>query len=257
MRIGVDACCWSNRRGFGRFTRELLKALLSIDEKNEYWFFVDKDTASVNGFPEGARIVTAPTHESPTQAASAEGRRSLRDLWVMTREVRKHDLDIFFFPAVYSYYPILNRTKIVVTIHDMIPELHPDEVFPNKKLRLFWQMKQYLALRQAKLILTVSDNSKREIVRLCNIPESRVSVVSEGANSAFRVLSHDRERDVVLHRYDLKHSEPFLLYVGGISPHKNLRHLVDVHSELLRDPDYSDVKLVLVGDYKGDSFYSD
>jgi glycosyltransferase involved in cell wall biosynthesis len=173
------------------------------------------------------------------------------------RAVWKHNLNLFFFPATYSYYPILNRTKIVVTIHDTIPELHPEAVFPDRKLRLFWQLKQYMARRQAKLILTVSENSKREILRFFRIPESQVSVVSEGANSAFRVLPHHGEMAIVLQEHNLNPSDRFLLHVGGISPHKNLRLLVNVHSELLKDPSYSDVKLVLVGDYKGDSFYSD
>ena len=257
MRIGVDACCWSNRRGYGRFTRELLKALLALDKNNDYWFFVDKDTASTSVFPEKANIVVAQTRVSPTQAASASGRRSFRDLWVMTREVKRHDLDLFFFPASYSYYPIVNRTKIIVTIHDMIPELHPEAVFPDRKLRLFWGLKRKLAIRQAKQILTVSENSKREIIRLCNISESKVNVVSEAANSAFRVLPQNGELARVLQKHNVYPSDRFLLYVGGISPHKNLRLLVNVHSELLEDPRYSDVKLVLVGDYKGDSFFSD
>jgi glycosyltransferase involved in cell wall biosynthesis len=235
----------------------LLKALIVIDNENDYRFFVDKDTALENVFPEGVNLVVVPTSVSPTQAASDSGRRSFRDLWAMTREVRRHDLDLFFFPAVYSYYPILNRTTIIITIHDMIPELHPEAVFPNRKLRLFWRMKRRLAIRQANLILTVSDNSKREIVNLCNVAESKVNVISEAANSAFRVLPQDSDMSTMLKHFDLDTEDRFLLYVGGISPHKNLRLLVNVYSELLEDPGYSDMKLVLVGDYKGDSFYSD
>ncbi len=46
MRIGVDASCWSHQRGFGRFAREILTALLAIDQGNEYLFFADRETAS-------------------------------------------------------------------------------------------------------------------------------------------------------------------------------------------------------------------
>ena len=81
MRIGVDACCWSNRRGFGRFTRELLATLVALDQDNEYLFFVDRDTAASGTFPERVETVVAPTLVSPTEAASASGRRSLLDLW--------------------------------------------------------------------------------------------------------------------------------------------------------------------------------
>jgi glycosyltransferase involved in cell wall biosynthesis len=257
MRIGVDACCWSNQRGFGRFTRELLTALLALDDRNDYIFFLDGDTASSNVFPERARTVVAPTKVSPTKAASADGRRSLRDLWSFSREVMKTHLDIFFFPAVYSYYPIFNRSKMVLTIHDMIPKLHPQQVFPNKRLRLFWTMKEYLAVRQADLILTVSKQSKQEITKFYNFPVSRVRTISEGAKEVFKPLPRDGRFDLTLQSHKLDPSERFLLYVGGISPHKNLQVLVRAYFELVRDPLFSDIKLVLVGDYQNDSFLSD
>ena len=131
MKIGVDACCWSNRRGFGRFTRELLTALVA-EGGHEYVFFADRETAEAATFPAGVEVVTAATTVSPTEAASAEGRRSLADLWALTRTVARHDLDLFFFPAVYSYFPLLNRTRVVVTLHDVIADHHPEafkEVF--------------------------------------------------------------------------------------------------------------------------------
>jgi Glycosyltransferase len=257
MRIGVDACCWSNKRGFGRFTRELLSALVAIDQKNEYFFFVDNETASNNEFPHEMNIVVASTSVIPTQAASASGRRSIRDLGALSRQVKKHDLDLFFFPAVYSYFPIFNRAKVIVTIHDAIANHYPDLVFPNKKLKLFWKLKEYLALRQAHLILTVSEYSKREIIKYFNIPESRMRVIPEAPNTAFTVLARNEEMTQILRRYKLDLGERFLLYVGGISPHKNLKALVDAYHQLTTDSTFADVKLVLVGDYKGDSFHSD
>jgi glycosyltransferase involved in cell wall biosynthesis len=256
MRIGVDASCWSNRRGFGRFTRELLNALLALDHKNDYYFFVDKHTELTCVSPERVNVAVAPTRVSPIEAASANGRRSVRDLWTMSREVLRHNLDIFFFPAVYSYYPILNRTKIVVTIHDMIPKLHPKEVFPNKKLRFFWTLKEYLAVRQADLILTVSENSKQEITGFYNFPVTRVRTISEGPKEVFKILTKDGHLAKVLQNYQLGPLKRFLLYVGGISPHKNLKTLVRAYAELIGKPIFSDVKLVLVGDYQNDAFYS-
>jgi len=60
MRVGVDACCWSSKRGFGRFTRELLTALLSVDHDNEA---ATADVDSPQLFrvpqPDGGRRVSA------------------------------------------------------------------------------------------------------------------------------------------------------------------------------------------------------
>jgi glycosyltransferase involved in cell wall biosynthesis len=257
MRIGVDACCWSNRRGFGRFTRELLDAVVANDKKNEYVFFVDQHTAQHDGMPTAVKTVVAQTQVSSMEAASAEGRRSLRDLWALSHQVLKHNVDLFFFPAVYSYFPIFNRTKIIVTVHDVIADHHPELIFPNKKLQLFWKMKQNLAVRQAHLILTVSDYSKKQIIEYFGVAPSRVKVITEAARPVFSVLDSSAAMDAVLHRFGLDGETRFLLYVGGISPHKNLKTLVSAYHQLISEDRFADVKLVLVGDYQNDSFYTD
>jgi glycosyltransferase involved in cell wall biosynthesis len=257
MRIGVDACCWSNRRGFGRFTRELLRELVAGDRKNEYLFFVDQATASLSDFPEGIAKLVAQTKAPPTTAASASGRRSLKDLWSLSRQVLKHQVDLFFFPAVYSYFPVLNRSKIIVTLHDVIAELHPDLVFPNKRLQLFWDLKRNLAIRQAHLILTVSQHSKRQLVNFLRLPERRIRSISEAADPVFTACAgKNGDQLETLRKYGLRMNSRFLLYVGGISPHKNLNTLLNAFREVTLAPSFADVRLVLVGDYQDDPFHS-
>lgn len=255
MKIGVDACCWGNKRGFGRFTRDLLEAVLEIDKENEYLFFIDSETDDADTIPAQVKKIVANTEFSSVKAASAEGRRSLKDLWAMSREVLRHKVDIFFFPAVYSYYPIFNRTKIIVTIHDVIADHHPELIFPNKKLKLFWKLKQNAAVRQADLILTVSDYSKRQIGKYFKLADSRLRVISEGTRSVFKILPKTSQIADALVRYGLSPDEKFLLYVGGISPHKNLGTLISAFKQISEKQ--PPTKLVLVGDYKDDPFFSD
>lgn len=256
MKIGIDACCWANQRGFGRFTRELLDALLKLDEANEYLFFIDSKMSHYEDFPSRAKLVVARTENSAVNAASADGRRSLSDLWAMTREVYKHKVDVFFFPAVYSYFPLLNRTKTVVTIHDMIADHHPDLVFPSRKSKLFWKLKQNLAVRQADIIATVSENSSKEIAEYFRIPETRLRVISEAARPVFRVLPATNGFVSALAKYDLAPGEKFLLYVGGISPHKNLKTLITAFKRTHDSETVGQPKLILVGDYENDPFFS-
>lgn len=256
MKIGIDACCWANKRGFGRFTRELLDALLKLDQANEYLFFIDSKTGLPEDFPSRAKVVVARTEYSAASAASADGRRSLGDLWAMTREVYKHKVDVFFFPAVYSYFPLLNRTKTVVTIHDMIADHYPDLVFPSRKSKFFWKLKQNLATRQADVIATVSENSRKEIAEYFRIPEARLRVISEAARPVFRTLPPTNGFVSVLAKYDLAPGEKFLLYVGGISPHKNLKTLISAFKRTHDSEAVDQPKLLLVGDYENDPFFS-
>lgn len=255
MKIGVDATCWGNKRGFGRFTRELLTALIKIDTGNEYIFFIDRLTCGADSIPQCVQKVVADTTVSAIEAASANSRRAVKDLWAMSRQVLKHKVDLFFFPAVYSYFPIFNRTKIVVTLHDMIADHHPELIFSDTKSKIFWKLKQYAAVKQAHLIATVSEYSKQQIVEYFELRESRLRVISEAARSDFRVLTADSRMCNVLESYGLDKDEKFLLYVGGISPHKNLNVLIDAFKMIAVRPDM-DTKLVLVGDYVNDPFFS-
>jgi glycosyltransferase involved in cell wall biosynthesis len=257
MRIGVDASCWSNRRGFGRFTRELLNALTAIDNRNQYLLFTDEQTAKQCELPATAEVIRVKTDVPPVEAASASGRRSLSDVLKMMNAVSKQKLDLFFFPAIYSYFPIRNRIKIAVTVHDMTPARFAKSVFPNKKLQFFWNLKEKMAFFQADRIVTVSDFSKRQIIEQRGISPSSIDVVTEGPGTAFRVLPDNEERAGILAKFGLSEKDPYLLYVGGISPHKNLHFLAKVFGELKKEASFSAYKLVLAGDYEKDSFYSD
>lgn len=252
MQIGIDACCWGNKRGFGRFTRELIGALLEADDRNDYLFFIDSETTDIDDIPARARKITAKTNFSQVKAAAADGRRSLGDLWSMSREVLRHKMDVFFFPAVYSYFPIFNRTKIVLTLHDVIADHHPELIFPNGRSKFFWKLKQNVAIRQADLVATVSEYSKKELVDYFGLPETRLRVISEAARSVFKVLPTNNGFVSTLARHGLVPGGEFLLYVGGISPHKNLVRLIEAFKML----DIGGTQLVLVGDYKDDPFFS-
>ena len=45
MRIGVEACTWANRRGYGRFTRELVAAMVAGHPEHQFVLVVDDHTA--------------------------------------------------------------------------------------------------------------------------------------------------------------------------------------------------------------------
>ncbi len=254
MRIGVDATCWSNRRGYGRFTRSLLTAALALDRLNQYVFFIDEDSKEFL-LPQGAKIIRVAADRPTVQAAAANGRRSLKDLWAIRRAMDSEKVDLFFFPSVYSYVPLLSPVPKLVTIHDAIPELYPELVFPTWRSRFFWNVKVKLSCARARLILTVSDYSATHLAEKLKIPSSKLRIVNEASDSAFRPLERPDGSDLFA-RLGLPAGARLLIYVGGFSPHKNLQLLVDLFGELRRRPSFDDVRLVLVGDYEGDVFYS-
>jgi len=261
MKIGVDASCWVNKRGPGRYTRELLRALLTLDQQNDYWLFLDAETArQCEDLPESERAlrIVVQTSQAAAHGASASGHRSLRDVRTMGRAVRqfRHGLDLFYFPSVYTFFPLRRLPKVVVTIHDMIPKHYPDLMFPHWRNELLWRLKVRWAVWQANLIVTGSETAKRDIISAFRIAEEVVKVVPNAASTVFRPLRDRSQTCQVLAKYGIESAERFILYVGGLSPHKNLTTVIDAYASLLHRKNVQDVRLVLVGDFAKDVFYS-
>jgi glycosyltransferase involved in cell wall biosynthesis len=258
MNIGIDASCWANRRGYGRYTRELLREVFAIDRTNQYCLFLDRETADrCDDLPDLPRVIVE-TSKAATQAAAASGRRSLGDLWAMRRAVSQHNgkLDLFYFPSVYSFFPLKSRARAVVTIHDTIAEHFPRLIFPNRRSEWLWRIKVRWAIAQADLIIAVSETAKRDVMEQFGLPDTMVKVVTDAVSPTFRPLEAGAQRQQVLERHGLRPQDRLLLYVGGISPHKNLETLVDAYALLAAEGIGPDVKLVLVGDFERDVFYS-
>ncbi len=259
MRIGIDASCWANARGYGRYTRELIRAILELDREHQYTLFLDAETErQCHDLPERAGRVIVPTTSAAVDAASATGHRSLRDLWAMSRAVSagSRDLDLFYFPTVYTFFPVSRHLKPLVTIHDTIAERHPALIFPHWHNRLFWTIKVAWAVRQAGLVLTVSRTAKSAVMEQFGLPDNRVRVVSDAVSPEFRRAEDGPEMRRILATHGIEPGQRFLLYVGGISPHKSIETLIDAFCTLAQEEAHRDLRLVLVGDYKRDVFYS-
>ena len=253
MRIGIEACTWANRRGYGRFTRELVSAMVHRHPQHHFVLVVDGHTARECTFPQTAETLVVETAVQPTKAAAAEGSRTIQDLWRISRAVSNGRFDAFLFPTEYTFVPLFGRTPTVVTLHDATSRNHPELLFPNLRARLFWRLKTRLALHRADRLVTVSNDARRQIAAAYGLKESAITVVSEGPDAIFRPQPGGPALAAVLARYGLPPAAPLVLYVGGISPHKNLQSLLRAAAILrLQEPGLWHV--VLVGDYQGDSF---
>src|SRR5262249_41864451 len=160
----------------------------------------------------------------------------------------------FFFPAVYSFFPLVRRVPTAVVFHDAIAEQLPGLIFPRFQSRLLWNVKTWLARRQADRLLTVSESARAQIAVAFGLPPSEIQVLFEGPNAAFRPLDDRGGIPCVLERYGLPASVPLVLYVGGISPHKNLQGLLHA-LDRLRQTSLAPCHLALVGDHAQDSFH--
>lgn len=258
LRIGVDASCWSNRRGYGRFARELMQAMLELAPEHEFVGF--GDNAALAAGPTGhanLRGIAVPQSVPATEAAAADGYRSPRDMLRLSRAVARERPDVFFSPSVYSYFPLPPGQRAVVTIHDAIAERHPTLTLPTRRARLFWALKVRLALWQAGVVLTVSEYAADEIAAVHGIARERLRVALEAPAAVYQPAT-PAEVSAARERAGMPASAPWFTYVGGFSPHKRLDLVLRAHAALVAEYDRASApRLVLAGRRTGDAFLSE
>ena len=136
---------------------------------------------------------------------------------------------------------------VVTTIHDLIPVLLPWQSRKIKTLQfLLWS-----AAKNSRAIITDSQNSKADLMRVYGLPESRIHVVYLGCNHE---IFNDSQSDPILSRQmrsKLGLDRAYLLYYGAIKPNKNLKRLIFAYRRLCDRNANLELDLVLAG--TGDS----
>lgn len=248
VRIGIDATGWGDRRGFGRFTRNVVTELVAIHDAGACMLFADDRTATTETFPAGA-VLRRVRLKRPV--AGAGGARSALDIARLSYAARTSPLDVFLFPSLLTYVPVLGMST-VVGLHDTSPEALPELTLPSRAARLLWKAKQGMAMRRAARLFTVSEAAKGDLVAHFRLDPAALVVIPEAPEAVF----YPREEDERLRArvtVGLRPDEPYLLHAGGMSPHKNLGTLVSAFAGLPKPRP----KLMLVGDTEAGSYPND
>ena len=251
IHVGVDASSWENERGFGRFTRNLIAALAARDAGFRYTLLFDQ--APTRAVPEGVDVVIAGSDRSMSEASSGRAARSGGDLFTMGRSARRLGCDLFFYPAVYSYFPLFSRIPKVVCYHDTIPERFPDLIFPSRLNARLWRAKCWVAKLQAQRVMTISEASASDLTQFLGVPRRRIDIITEGAEAVFRKIGDADALQEVRARYGVPAGAPLLVYVGGFNRHKNVLRLIEAMPAILAEA--PDAHLAIVGRTTGARFW--
>ena len=248
MRVGVDATSWVNRRGYGRFARNSVRALVERDRDTTYLMYIDAMTAEHADLPSGAETRRVELRRAPSEAASASSNRSIGDLLRMAVAARRDRPDVFLFRP-----PTLSRHRHADRHRDSRrhPSELPDLAVPGARARFFSLVKGRVALGRETRLFTVSEASRRAISSVLKISEERLTIVPEAPDPVFRPVS-SASVSAARAAVGLRQDERFLLYAGGISPHKNLETLIAAHARLPAPRP----RLVAVGDLERETYVS-
>jgi alpha-1,3-rhamnosyl/mannosyltransferase len=251
LHVGIDATSWRNDRGFGRFTRELVTALAARRNGFRYTLFFDQPPG--DDIPAGVEVASAYTERNIAESAVGASSRSLGYLWRMGRVVRGSRCDVFFFPAVYSYFPILFRTPCVVCYHDSTAERLPHLLFPTRMNHRLWQAKTALAKLQTTRAMTVSNSSAADLRDILRIPADRIDVVTEAADPVFRLIDDPAVPARARAQHGIPSDASLLIYVGGMNAHKNVLGLLRAMPGVIAAAPQA--HLAIVGDTSGKGFW--
>jgi glycosyltransferase involved in cell wall biosynthesis len=231
LRIAIDARKLRDY-GIGTYVRNLLRHLSRLDHTTEYVVLCREQDASITS--ELGENFRAVTEASPAY--------SVREQLRVPLDLRRERVDLFHAP--HYVLPPLTPCKSIVTIHDCIHLRFP-QYLPNRLAYAYARTSLWVATHRSNRVLTVSEASKRDILRYFSVPPSKIDVIHNAIDERFGETPTDEEIARVRERYQLE--DRFVLYAGNIKPHKNLERLIEAF-HTLRKVGFEEVKLLIIGD---------
>jgi glycosyltransferase involved in cell wall biosynthesis len=233
MNIAFDArgVNWYKGTGIGTYTEKILKNMIADNADmffELYWSGSDYENFS---FGNTQIMMTSKKHHK------------FFDQYYIPTNVKIKQSEIYHVPQNGIGLSQFISCKKVVTIHDLIPYMMPETVGKGYLLKFLSQIPQVIGISDA--IITVSNCSKRDILKFFPIDENKIFVTPLAADESFKPLDKEKCRASLKSKYNI--NKPYVLYLGGFSPRKNVEVLITAFSKILNKLPKEYV-LVLVGE---------
>ncbi|MDY6877792.1 MAG: glycosyltransferase family 1 protein [Chloroflexota bacterium] len=241
MLIGIDYTSAARQRaGIGRYTRELVAALLALESPHQYVIF-----AATGGLEPGT---WNPKQEANTRLRTIPLTDDwLARLWHRLRlpipvETITGSLDLFYSPD-FVLPPTRRSTRTLLTVHDLSFLRYPETFVP--KLRSYLKRLVPRSIARADVVLADSAATQADIVSLLGAPPDKVQVLYSGVHPRFRPGAEPGERERLQARYNIG-NQPYVLSVGTVQPRKNYVRLIQAFTRL-QTGKLADLQLVIAG----------
>jgi glycosyltransferase involved in cell wall biosynthesis len=235
LRVGINArlLAGPDRRGFNRYTAELVRAL-AASGRVEPVLFSDAPIHPIHGLEQIPRVLRFVRPQALWQHRWLPG------------ALRRERIELFHAPAHWGV-PWHSPCPVVATIHDLADRERPElAVHGGLRAAARHEMEQWLVMRKTRRIIAVSEWTAASIARHLGVERERIAVTVEGAAPAFDLAPEPERVVAVRAEFDLQ--EPYFLYVGGFDDRKNLGALV---AALERQPEQRRTQVALVGEGGG------
>lgn len=220
MKIAIEArpLKWSYGTGIGNYTHGLISKLNEIDHENEYTFLCpDEQPQNYLQFSKEYTFYALPKDDQREEVEIP--------LWLS-----KERADLFHLPQNGFRIPTQCSCKLVVTIHDLIPYFLPEMVRPSFLKRFTTEMP--VIVERADRIITVSATSKQDIINIFKVNPEKIVAIPSAPTSAYRPLPKSETKNWLRKTYGIK--KPYILYIGGLNPRKNVAELIYAYAKIRR-----------------------
>jgi alpha-1,3-rhamnosyl/mannosyltransferase len=227
MRIGFDARM-IDHPGIGRYIKSLLSTMINLAKDSE--FILYGEPKKLIEFKNKAHV---EQYSTPIYSWSE----------FFSHPFKKNKPDIVHIP--HFNVPFYEIKNLVVTIHDLIyleiPESNPHFI---KDIAVKYAISR--AIMKAERVIAVSENTKKDIIKLFPDAEKKTKVIYEAADPIFKKIEDKDKLDEVRQKYNLPRD--IILFVGSLKKHKNIERLIDVYTELKKRG--LSHRLVIIGRYR-------
>jgi len=234
MKIGIDgrAAKWYRGTGIGTYTYQLIKSLNAIDMINKYLLFMPQNCAC-----------DIPLNKNFQLRNITENiQNNFWDEINIPNILEDKDIELYHVPQNGIGLPRDKKCPFIITLHDVIPYKMPETV-SEKYLKIFSEeVPRLISLCDA--IITVSEYSKEDIIKTFNYPRDKIYVTYLASEDIYHVSNLEESATFINNNYSI--NSPYILYIGGFSPRKNIIGLIEAFSKLITYYK-SDIKLVIAG----------
>ncbi len=232
MRIAIDARLLTGAyTGDRTYWKGLLTAFSTLVDPSEHRFVL----FSTRPIPPNA-LPESPLWEPVVRPALSE---RLWSLWHFPQLARKHRCTLAH--TQYTVSPLF-RIPVVTTVHDISFLIEP-RWFPLKD-RILLRLTVPPSCRRAQKVLTVSETSREDIIRLLRLPAEKVVATPNGVPEGFFPIPKEQAQAWVRQHYGIE--PPYALAVGVLQPRKNWELAIQAVA-LVRQQTSIPLRLVLTG----------
>ena len=153
-------------------------------------------------------------------------RKVLWEKKLLPRKVSNDGCDVFL--SLYQCPTVLKGARHVMLVHDTVWKIFP-EYLNNSRKKVYYR-KIDKAIKKADHIMTVSENSKKDVMKFYGIQPEKITVNYDDCDPIFKQEYTDEYADEILGNYNLK--QGFIFYVGGFDTRKNTGALIEAYAML-------------------------